>query len=272
MRHRILPLALVAGIGFAAILVVLVSYSDLLGARLIGPGKRVAIQQGAAVTLQISSATHARKLELCTEKRAFLMGQIDFSQCQPLLEVLPAAQTNAEVVIPAHFPIGRAIVITRDRDAQGVLQPVAPANEKIALLVKTAPSEPTPSTSVLPSASPALQEVCIDPETFRVSIRWAPASTVIAYRTVGEPNWHYPYSFETTPYVDVSNSRQAFIFKSDSRYKYPLPPNTDFEFRFEAPDPYPPSLQPSKIYQFNSGALPTGADESKSPCEFRKLF
>lgn len=118
----------------------------------------------------------------------------------------------------------------------------------------------------------ALQEVCVDPTDFEVSVRWAPpVTTNIQFRLAGETTWRHPCGTLGCTYQDSPTSRHALIFSGGNGTNNPLPYGTDFEFQLYPNAQFQRSAAPSEIFRFNSGPAPTPQERNRPPCAFRRL-
>src|SRR3989344_4149705 len=134
-RQQKISIVIVSVVTLAFILLA-AYYSDFLGARFIRKGSpRLTVRQGEINTLELSPSGKTRKLEICTEKRNIILGRSDFVECRSLKDFVAPGTTEAAVIIPVNMPLGRAIVITRIRNDNGTLAPLAPTDEKITLYI-----------------------------------------------------------------------------------------------------------------------------------------
>jgi len=254
-------LILLGGVVLLVLVIVLgVQFSDELGVRLIKKGSpRLTVRRGDKVTLELTSSPYTRKLEICTEKKNLLLGYSDFSNCRPLSYAVQPSLTQAEVTIPGDFPLARAVVITRLRQADGTLKPAAPTDEKIALWVAEArksaattaslsnnggvsdsasgdnggdSEESNNSTSSSQGIKVEIVRLSMDPTDCEVMLWYRPNTVGVRQRIAGETRWRRPTVFfgerpEGTKIVHL-------FAGSDPPYSetYPLRRGMEYEFQF----------------------------------------
>lgn len=293
---KYIPLIVIGVVVLIGVILVSLLYGDFLGTRVLRKAaSRVVAYQGEKVTIQVADSPSTRKLELCVEKKNLLLGYSDFSNCKTLQYVLGPHVKSADITIPSNFPLGRALVITRVRDAQGNLIPVGPSDEKITLLIQKA--RPVPASNDTgsssgggggggggssggggsheeanntPVATPVpyeLTRVCYNWNQ-KILLSWTPKLNTIRYRKVGETQWlpdinqcGYNGCLDSFVY-DNGDVKSAAIYNNLATA---ISPNTDFEFQIvpyvSSPDDNPEN---SQLYRFNSGPLPTSISECRS--------
>ncbi len=300
---KYIPLIVIGVVVLIGVILVSLLYGDFLGTRVLRKASsRVVAYQGEKVTIQVADSASTRKLELCVEKKNLLLGYSDFSDCKTLQYVLGPHVKSANITIPSNFPLGRALVVTRVRDAQGNLIPVGPSDEKITLLIQKArpavashdegsssggggggggggssggggSHEEANNTPVVTPVPYELTHLCYESDK-TVHVTWKPKQNGLRFRRVGESTWRPVLNecgFNGCPdivyfddiYLPAPYDYKNAIIYTDSRN--PLEPNTDFEFQV-VPYVSSPDDNPenSQLYRFNSGPLPTGVSECRS--------
>jgi len=182
------------------------------------------------------------------------------------------------------------VVITRLRGGSGELVPAGPTDEKIALWIAKAKGGTTATsgssgdsgggdsggggggdsdggggsgndagTQSAQQLSVDLVSVSIDNVDCEVNVRWTPNNTVVEHRIAGDAAWQATLGDD---YINEGDERYALLFNPTSQpgfaEGYPLAPNMDIEFRFQAGEGYPDGhlVESSETYRFNTGADP----------------
>jgi len=283
MNRRLLYWVL-GGVVVVVLLALAGRYTDLLGTTVFKGGTRQFAYRNQQATVLFSKSSRPMKLELCEDKsRTRQLGYADFKNCRPLNYVVGPGVTSAEVRIPGNFPLGSAVVITRERGVDGTLIAQSPIKE-IALFIKVSIVAVIPESGgggsgggngsggggggEEPSAPARISPVwvCIDPSPFGVSVGWKrpavePPNSILNYRLSGESGWSYPFVGDY--YTDPDGiHRSAFVLSGQ------LQPDQEFEISILTTG----EPEDNNIFRFNAGGLPTPNEQGQPACTFRELY
>ena len=301
---KYIPLIVIGVVVLIGIILVSLSYGDFLGTRVLRKAaSRVVAYQGEKVTIQVADSSATRKLELCVEKRNLLLGYSDFSNCKTLQYVLGPHVKSADITIPSSFPLGRALVITRVRDAKGNLIPVGPSDEKITLLIQKArpvvasheegsssggggggggggssggggnggggSSSNDDGNSSEPQRGKIAETIsggCVDVNDTEVHVSWSNTNVIAEHRKAGESDWHKSF---TAAYYDLDGTRSALLFNryysSPAYSSGALVPGDEIEIRLLPGSGYPnaSNTDPSDTFRFQ---VPSFDGHDSSEC------